>query len=168
MRTRNVIMVVCRGNIVRSPFAAAILKQELRRHKLQSGFRLVSRGVQGTIIDPEPVKHVNITFYPELYAEARPMLEKRNIDLSDHVSTRLSATDMANADLVLAMDDVTKANITALFPGAKRKVHLFSELDDGRRSIADPESNATSTQQILEGIDNIATRGVQNLLTMTN
>src|SRR5260221_7198402 len=147
---QKVIVAVCRGNIGRSPFAEAVINQELIERKLDSQFRVISRGIQGTAIDTKPVSFPNITFYQELYRDAKPTLDKFGIDMSRHVSTPIDIADAEQSDILLAMDSKTQDGLIKLFPNQGHKIHLVSELIGEHRDIADPEG--VSIQEIQEQI----------------
>lgn len=159
--SQRFVVVVCRGNIGRSPFTEAVLNDELTKRKLNERIRVISRGVQGTIVDPEPVKFSNITRYPDMYKGAKPVLDELGIDLSVHVSTPISEADAKAADILLAVDNKTRENLATLFPDQVQKIHLISELVNESQDIVDPEgvSGADKQRQIftdLRGYDQVS------------
>jgi hypothetical protein len=87
MTNKKLIVPVCRGNIARSAVAEEIIKKEISVRGLGDRYETISRGVQGTRVDPQPVRHPNMTLYPTLYADSKPTLDDLGIDLSSHVST---------------------------------------------------------------------------------
>jgi protein-tyrosine-phosphatase len=86
MKKKN-ILVVCRGNIARSPIASELIKKEFIGRGIEKIYNVISRGVQGNRVDPELVMHTNIVHYPSIYKNVKPMLNKYAIDFSAHVST---------------------------------------------------------------------------------
>ena len=82
MTSKKLIVCVCRGNIARSPFAEVIITNELRQRNLSDSYLSISRGVQGTVVDPQPVRFPNITYYDELYKDSRQSLKKFGVDRS--------------------------------------------------------------------------------------
>ena len=144
---QDLIVVVCRGNIGRSPFAEAVINQELSRRGLHGKFHVISRGVQGTAIDPEPVKFPNITYYKELYEDSKPTLDNLGIDLSKHTSTPINENDADNASILLALDDKTRKGLVGLFPRNANKIHLISELIGNDQDIIDPEGVSGESHQ---------------------
>jgi low molecular weight protein-tyrosine phosphatase len=101
------VTVVCHGNICRSPFAAALLEQE------HGGLTVRSAGFAATAGKPAEPSAVR--------AAAR-----FGVPLEAHVARRLSAEDVAWADLVLAMEGHHVARIPADRATA-RKVHLLGD-----------------------------------------
>jgi len=165
---QKTVLVVCRGNIGRSPFTEAVLAKEVARQNLSKEVQVISRGVQGTSVDPEPVQFPNITYYPQMYHDAKPVLDELDVDLSDHTSTPISKTDAETADILLAVDDKTQQALQTLFPDQSQKIHLVSEIIDEQRNIIDPEgvSGADKQRQIFLDLQNIATTGFPKLLVL--
>ena len=168
--SQRLVVVVCRGNIGRSPFTEAVLNVELTKRNLNEKIRVISRGVQGTIVDPEPVKFSNITHYPEMYKDAKPILEELGIDLSAHVSTPINEVDAKAADILLAVDGKTRESLAVLFPDRVAKIHLMSELVNENRDIVDPEgvSGADKQRQIFTDLRNMTLAGFPKLLELLN
>jgi len=82
------VLVVCTGNICRSPMAAAMLAA-----------RLGERGV--------PVEITSAGFVTEdrpAPPEVLEVLDARGLDVRDHRSRRLGVADLARPDLVLCME----------------------------------------------------------------
>ena len=138
MKLKKLIVCVCRGNIARSPFAEAIITKELHQRNLLDEYSSISRGVQGTIVDPQPVKFSNITYYNQLYQDSKSSLAKFEINLSTHVSTPVDKNIADKASVLIAMDKKTKQALLILFPEQTKKVHLLSELVNEKRDIIDP------------------------------
>lgn len=160
------IVIVCRGNIARSPFAEAVITQELAHRGQTDRLHIASRGVQGTTVDPEPVKYPNITFYPDLYASVGPLFDALGIDLSHHASTPISATDALGAKLLIAMDELTKQKLLQLFPESSSKILLFSEVFGGQKDVIDPEAHAASTTQILTNMHDQVVKHFDRLISV--
>jgi protein-tyrosine-phosphatase len=170
MKQKKLIVCVCRGNIARSPFAEAIITKELNQRNLLDKYSSISRGVQGTIIDPQPVKFPNITYYDQLYQDSKPSLEKFEINLSTHISTPINKKIADKASILIAMDNKTKQALLVLFPEHLKKVYLLSELINEVRNIIDPEgvSGTEKQEKIFSEIQNIIHRGFPKLLTLVN
>lgn len=134
------ILVVCRGNIARSPVAEFFLNSEIKKHNLENEVVAISRGTQGTIVDPQPVKFPNISYYSDLYKDAKPALDKLDIDISNHISKPIKEIDAQKADIILVVDSKTKNAVTTLFPSLKEKVHTLSELIGRNEDLPDPEN----------------------------
>lgn len=165
MHNKKIIILVCRGNIARSVIAEHIVKREMARKGLNRSFIVISRGIQGSVIDPEPVKYPNISYYPELYESAESFLKDANIDIASHVSTVISDRDARWASAIFAMDQKTLAGLKALFPTFMYKIHSLAT-DSGRTieipdpALIPPGIRQASTfvhiqQSIVEGLPNL-------------
>jgi protein-tyrosine phosphatase len=111
------ILVVCEGNICRSPMAQALLAQQL------PGINVMSAGLAaltGRRADPMAV---------ELMAE-------REIDLGGHVATDLNLQHVRSAELVLTMTQAQRQAIESSYQFAKGKVYRLGEHD--QEDVMDP------------------------------
>lgn len=114
------IMVVCTGNICRSPMAAALLKRRLSLYDV-SVHSVGTAALQGAPADPM----------------AQAVMRKHNIDLVDHRGRQASATTLANVDLVLTAEAVHSQWIYIRFPSLRGRVFKLGYwLSD--HDIADP------------------------------
>jgi protein-tyrosine phosphatase len=120
------ILVICSGNLFRSPFAAAVLRRELAR---QGGVtvRVESAGftVHGRASPPQAVA-----------AAAR-----RGIDLREHRSQLAVAPLVRAADLIVVMEEGQRRSVCERFGRATRDVLLLGDFDPApvmSRAIEDP------------------------------
>jgi len=116
-------LVVCNGNIFRSPFAAAVLRRTLG----SPGIQVDSAGFIG------PGRRAP----PDAVAAAT----KHGIDLSTHRSQLVTAQLVRAADLIVVMDAIQRRIICERFGRARRDVVLLGDLDPERvtsRAIEDP------------------------------
>lgn len=119
------ILVVCHGNIYRSPFAERVLRQRLARAMLPG--RVMSAG----FIGPDR------TCPPEAIAAAATL----GIDLSDHRSRLLTQQDLDIASLIVVMEPLHSRLIARTYRVDRRKVLVLGDLDPEpviRRGIRDP------------------------------
>ena len=123
------LLFVCTGNTCRSPMAAGLAEQMLadrlgcRRSELRArGVVVQSAGTSGRGGGAS--------------AHAHEVIAKRGIDLSDHVSTALSAETVQQADYafvdVFAMTEAHRETILQLAPSAGPKVMLLLAGEDVR------------------------------------
>ena len=89
------ILFICWGNICRSPAAALLFTDMVRRAGLESEFFAASAGVS----DEEEGHGV----YPPM----RRLLEAKGIDCSAHRARKLRAEDAEDYDLLICMDEMT-------------------------------------------------------------
>ena len=117
------VLVICHGNVCRSPFAAALLRPALSRkqvHVDSAGFVAPGR--------PSP---------PEAVTAAA----RYGVDLSAHRSELLTADRARSAALILVMDPTQRRAICNRFGQAERNVLVLGDLDPepiDARTIRDP------------------------------
>ncbi len=108
------ILVVCTGNTCRSPMAAALLHDAFSG----AGMPLVRARSVGTLgWSGRPAT-----------SSAVDALAEIGVDLSAHISTKLSGADIASADIVLAMTRVHAGAVLAHDPAAAERTFLLPEL----------------------------------------
>lgn len=128
------VLFVCHGNIIRSPIAAAMLRQYLPEPERRA-FCIASAGL-----------HAN----PEGGADARAVLLAREfgISLDDHCPQRLTPELVEQADVIFVMDYRNEAQLLARYPEARHKVFLLGTLTQQRRlsqsEIMDPYNGDTA------------------------
>lgn len=119
------ILMVCIGNICRSPTAEFLLRERL----------LQSNGLQGDIL----VASAGISAmvgYPMDAMAAKVMLE-HGVDGAGHQARQLTPTILRESDLVLVMEKSHAAAIGRMAPEATGKVFLLGKWQHGT-PIPDP------------------------------
>ena len=92
------ILIVCYGNICRSPTAEALLRRELERAALASRWKVSSAGVRA------------MEGYPAAPGALQAAAAK-GLTLDAHRSRRLTAEMAAAADLIVALDEFVEDQI---------------------------------------------------------
>jgi protein-tyrosine phosphatase len=113
------ILVVCVGNICRSPMAECLLNTELGRQ----GKKVESAGI-GALVDHPAHKFSN------------ELMKERGLDISGHRARQISRDMIDEADLILVMESGHKWSIADLQPAARPKIHRLGEFQD--LEIEDP------------------------------
>jgi protein-tyrosine phosphatase len=115
------ILVVCYGNVCRSPYLQAVLQRALPDLPVKSaGFFGSDRAV------------------PEISVV---LSAKRGLDLSQYRSRPLIQSTVSSADLMIVMDSYQASQIRRLFPRNRAQIVVAGDLDpkfESSRAITDP------------------------------
>ncbi|UNK49941.1 low molecular weight phosphotyrosine protein phosphatase [Lysobacter sp. S4-A87] len=125
------ILIVCKGNICRSPMAVAMLRPHLTDAHIDSAGLAA---MQGYRVDPA----------------AERTLRAHGLSAGDHVARQLSSADLDNAELVLAMEKRQVTALLALSPALRGRVYLLSRWS-GDRDIRDPYGRTQENFDIAYG-----------------
>ena len=115
------ILVVCYGNVCRSPYLQAVLQRAL------PDLAVLSAGFIGS---DRPVPEISVA-----------LTAKRGLDLSGFRSRPLTQSALTGADLVIVMDPDQARQMERLFPANRAPVVVAGDLDprfDATRAIQDP------------------------------
>lgn len=111
------ILVVCVGNICRSPMAEYLLKQDYPQLTIESA------GISGLSGHPADDK-------------AQLCMQHLGIDISGHIAKKLNAEHLKKADLILVMSKNQQAYIEQTWPFAKGKVFRLGHWQN--KNVPDP------------------------------
>lgn len=123
------ILLVCMGNICRSPMAHGMVRHRLRELRWQERVTVDSAGTHGYHAGSAPDER------------AQAATARRGIDISDLRARAVAAEDFTRFDLILAMDEDNLASLReAAAVEHRQKIHLFMEYaaGDAGRSVPDP------------------------------
>ena len=120
------ILVVCHGNVCRSPYLQAVLQRDLPNVRVTSaGFLAGGRRV------------------PDI---ARELSEKRGLDVSRFRSTSLNADVVREAELIVVMDENQASGLATRYADATARIVVAGDLDpifEHTRAIRDPWNQAS-------------------------
>lgn len=135
------ILIVCVGNICRSPTAEYLL-----RHRLSAnGASVESAGLGALVGKP-------------MDATALQLLSEHGIDGSAHQARQITSAMLRDADLVLAMEREHVAGMMRMAPEASGKVMLLDRWGRGG-DIPDPYRQS---REAFEHVYDLIERGVQH------
>jgi len=133
------ILVVCVGNICRSPMAEALLRNRLQGREIA----VSSAGLGALVGHPADIT-------------AQTLMNERGIDISSHRASQISAGHLRDAELILVMETWQQRDIEKNFPPARGRVFRLGHWGDFE--IADPyrkprEAFERALADIERGID---------------
>lgn len=128
---KNKILMVCAGNICRSPMAEYLLKKRLKESGL--GERSLEVRSAGT-------KTYNGTFAGD---QTIYVMQARGLDISRHRTRLIDEEILDWADLVLCMEGEQRDFLHQSYPQAREKVHLITDYCGGSGDIVDPTGRPT-------------------------
>lgn len=151
MKTK--VLMVCLGNICRSPLAEGILKSMVDEDLVM----VDSAGTAGYHIgNPPDPRSIDVA-------------RKHGIDISGQRCRKFSATDFSDFDFIYAMDLSNYNNIIALSgdESDRNKVKLLMEMsDNGLSEVPDPYYGGTDGfEQVFQMITSACTKISNNLNT---
>ena len=122
------VLMVCLGNICRSPTAHGVFQQ-----------RVESAGLAGLIeVDSAGTGDFHLGEKPDI--RSRKAAQQRGYNLSSLRARQVSKDDFERFDYILAMDDNNLRDLQALCPASlQHKLRLFMEFaDNNYLSVPDP------------------------------
>jgi protein-tyrosine phosphatase len=134
------ILIVCMGNICRSPAAEYLFRERMGSR----GIELRSAGLVALVGSP-------------MNDNVLQLLGDSGVDGSSHRAHQLTRSMLLQADLVLGMEQSHVDAIVKLAPEARGKVYLFDKWL-GERDVPDPYGQPRSTfervyEMIMGGVD---------------
>ena len=123
------ILLVCMGNICRSPTAEGVLRQFIINNKLSAEVEVDSAGTHGYHVGEAPD------------SRTQRAASSRGYDLSQQRARKVAYQDLDYFDLILAMDKSNLDNLQRMaMPEQQKKLGLFMDyarnFDD--REVPDP------------------------------
>ena len=123
LRSARRILIVCHGNIIRSPFAARLLARDVGAG---TDVSIASAGLAATAGTPSP---------PTAFRVAARL----HVDLGQHAAAALTSEAVAASDVVFVMDLVQLRVVRSRFPEAQAKAFLLTSLaPEAALEVRDP------------------------------
>jgi protein-tyrosine phosphatase len=115
------ILVLCLGNICRSPIAEYLLKDFAKKNNLN--LNVDSAGI--TALAGYPAHELSVH-----------IMQEQGIDMTEHRAKQVTAAHVKAADLILVMDDTQRHDLAKMFPQAAGKTFRIGEFTS--ENIPDP------------------------------
>ena len=112
------VMMVCIGNICRSPIAEVLLKHQ------QPQLNVFSSGLGALVGKPADPKSIDL-------------MTAKDIDLNNHCAQQINSVLVSASDLILTMEQKHIDAIQAKFPESRGKVYLICKWNNNQE-IPDP------------------------------
>ena len=143
------VLMVCHGNICRSPMAEFIFKKMVRDRGLSEQFFIASAATSSE----EICNGIGNPVYPPARAE----LAKHGIGCEGKRAVQITKADYDRYDYLIAMEQVNVRNILRIVGGdPEDKISLLLDYTDRRGNIADPWYTGefgTTYRDIVEGLE---------------
>ncbi len=155
MTPTRAILLVCTGNMCRSPIAEVILKDQLHTDGKDHLYRVHSAGTW--TIDGRGASRLAVEAMQEV-----------GLDLTGHRTHHLTSEDVRQAALILVMTQDHKESLLAEFPEVGQKTFLLSELVGNRYDIPDPYGTDSLElyRECASEIDCLLRRGYDRVLEL--
>lgn len=144
------ILMVCLGNICRSPLAEGILQTKIGKHQLDWFVDSAGTGAYHVGESPDP--------------RSQSIARKHGIDISHQRARQLKPADLETFDFIFAMDQRNYDNIMKLAKTdeQERKVHLILAFTGAEKhSVPDPYWDDKGFEHVYELLDNACERLVE-------
>lgn len=148
------ILVVCTGNICRSPVVEALLRQALRQQGLDETWRVSSAGTWAPAGAPA-----------SLYSAL--LLAERGLDISQHRSRLVNQAMIDQADLILCLELGHAEALRSEFLQAADKIHLLAATAGPAYSVEDPYGGPREGyERMVAEVSNLVQRGLPRLIEL--
>lgn len=130
------VLMVCTGNLCRSPMATAFLRARLAQDPDCQDVTVDSAGVWAQ--DGRPASGPTLRIMAE-----------RGFDLSPHRSRQVTQQHVAEAELVLGATPHHVEALQQAFPAAREKIYLLAEMSGDSHGVEDPYGRSDAVYQMV-------------------
>jgi protein-tyrosine-phosphatase len=147
------ILIVCTANICRSPVAAALLRDRLRRRNL-AGWQVSSAGTWA--VAPRGASRYSVE-----------LMERAGLDITGHRSQMVEERHLAQANLILTMEIGHAEALRAEFPNYAHKVHMLTEMIGHSFNIADPYGGPLEEyERMVASLSEVIDGGMERIISL--
>ena len=151
------VLMVCLGNLCRSPTAEAVLRKKVREAGLDDRIEVDSAGTADYHVDSPPDRR------------AVAHGARRGLEMSQLRGRQVELEDFDRFDVILAMDEDNLANLQRIRPAASRaKVALLLSYapGTGAREVPDPYyGGADGFEHVLDLVESAADGFIASVLS---
>ena len=121
------VLMVCLGNICRSPLAEGLFRHHVAAAGLEHGYRIDSAGTGGWHVGSSP------------HEGSVDIAQRHGIDITDQCSRQVTAAELSDWDWIIAMDGSNLKNLLRLGADPNRTRLLLGFTPPGYdRNVPDP------------------------------
>ena len=151
------ILMVCLGNICRSPLAEGIFRKQLQTRGLDWEVDSAGTGDWHSGESPDP-RSIQVARY-------------QGLDITDQRARQIRSHDLSNFDYIFAMDRANHRQILELanHPDQRERVHLFLEFAHSELAIdvPDPYWNDNGFNEVYQMLDQASQHVIDRILEQT-